>query len=275
MDVQIMEITPIIAQRIMNGNTDNFRKIDCNRVHLYANAMKNGLWQENGEPIQIYKDGTLANGQHRLSAIIESGVSLKFVVVLNVDKSVTTFDRGKNRTPCQIAKARGYDLTSQEIGAIGILYAGLGAKKYEDNSLFEFYGKLPGFDSVGDIMKKGSSHPITLKSGAIAAAYSAFVLGNIQTKQLETFAYIVNTGLPIKDENSLPPLCLRKTYQRYVKGSNGSLITRGEAIRRVHFETTYKALCDFANNRERQVTYSMDGSGDKIIESVRKTLKIA
>ena len=146
----ITDINPTMAKALIDLNTNNFRNIDSHRVKKYSRAMKLGFWEENGEPIQIYEDGTLANGQHRLHAIIDSGVTLKnIVIVQGIKRNVTTFDDGKTRTIAQKAKAKGYNLQVSEIGAIGLFMNSLdNAGKYEGNELMAFYEKLPDFDIV-------------------------------------------------------------------------------------------------------------------------------
>ena len=46
--------------------------------------MRNGLWELNGAAIVIDEFGNLIDGQHRLSAVVESGTTQQFVVVRNV-----------------------------------------------------------------------------------------------------------------------------------------------------------------------------------------------
>ncbi len=50
----------------------------------YANAMKSGEWKYNGESIKVCTDGSLLDGQHRLEACIESGVTFDTLLVTNL-----------------------------------------------------------------------------------------------------------------------------------------------------------------------------------------------
>ena len=89
-------ITPEIARQLLLRNRIEFqRKLKMRVVNSYAQDMKAGLWQKNGEPIHLDSDGRLVNGQHRLRAIIESGVSIELYVIHNVD--ATLFDSGYRR----------------------------------------------------------------------------------------------------------------------------------------------------------------------------------
>lgn len=77
---EVVLVTPEMAVKLLNGNEDN-RKLRPSVVREYAIYMQSGQWRENGETIAITKKGTLLNGQHRLHAVIASGVSVKMVFV--------------------------------------------------------------------------------------------------------------------------------------------------------------------------------------------------
>ena len=51
------------------------------KVAWYKEKMLRGLWEEKGGvPIEVFEDGELINGQHRLAAIKESGLCVKMRV---------------------------------------------------------------------------------------------------------------------------------------------------------------------------------------------------
>ena len=274
MNIKIVDMTPAMAAQILQMNTANFRRIDNARVNRYADVMRKGYWQENGEPIQIYEDGVLANGQHRLSAVVASGVTLKNVVVISgISRKVSLYDRGSNRSATQTARAMGVNLTSNEAGACGLMITGLkNLSKYDDGEMIYFHSKMKDFDIVAYAMRKGSNHPLCTKSGALAAAYCAYVLKKVTLNQIEEFAQIANSGLPKEGINSYPALCIRKTYQMGFVTKNGERAHNGYTARIAQFETMYKALCDFGKGVKRMKVYVPDGLGDAVIQTARKTL---
>jgi hypothetical protein len=98
LSLRIMVIDPEHAEHLLEKYTKN-RTIS--KVHMikYATDMMQGLWRFNAVPILISKDGEIMDGQHRLKAIIKSGVSQKIVVIWGVDKSAfMTIDQGKPRS---------------------------------------------------------------------------------------------------------------------------------------------------------------------------------
>lgn len=65
----------------------------------YADAMSRGEWEETGDPIRFNCDGTLIDGQHRLYAVIKSGVTLPMLVVRGLPRTAFhKIDGGKRRT---------------------------------------------------------------------------------------------------------------------------------------------------------------------------------
>ncbi len=104
---KIVEITPDMAAEMLEKNTMN-RKISQLNVIRYANDMASGAWKQNGETIKIAVDGTILDGQHRLWAIIEAGVSVPMLVVYNVQtEAITTIDSGVPRLFNHLLKIKG------------------------------------------------------------------------------------------------------------------------------------------------------------------------
>lgn len=95
---RVETITPMLAEEYLKHNSCN-RQLRKSMVHFYASQMKKGQWVLNGETITFDEKGTLVNGQHRLSAIIQSGCSIEMLVVRNVPTkgSFETSDSGFSR----------------------------------------------------------------------------------------------------------------------------------------------------------------------------------
>lgn len=274
LSVSVQKITPGYARQILDRNTENFRKIDWRKVNQYAREMQAGLWRDNGEGIQIYNDGTLANGQHRLHAIIKSGVTIRMVVVTGVDKSVKTFDRHMNRSSIQIARAMGYkNVTTQELGAIDILMFGLSdTGRYGTEEVIEFYSRIPMIDEITQISSKYSDHGILRKSACIAAMFCAVVNNAISVDDLTQFARITNSGIPVDGYVCNAPLCLRKTLQAGLKTKTGLPLGNGSNSRQPTFEVTYQAICDFVKGSKRISIYKQNGNGNGIVQVVQQKL---
>lgn len=98
MKVEKVSITPAMAEKMLEKNTHN-RSLDDARVRGYAGTMRQGEWLPYASMISIAPDGSIIDGQHRLWAIVESGLAQEFV--LAIEAAVETqdvIDTGRKRT---------------------------------------------------------------------------------------------------------------------------------------------------------------------------------
>lgn len=112
MDIEIITVTKKLAEKFLNENVQN-RPLKPGLVDKYARDMANNRWTECVDPIVFYDDGTLANGQHRCWAIIESGVPQKFIIARGVPVgSALNIDTGHMRGFVDNARITGSDVTT-------------------------------------------------------------------------------------------------------------------------------------------------------------------
>jgi len=120
--MSVEKISPEIAAEYLKVNVKNYRKLQRSVIKRYAEDMKAGRWELNGEPIVFDNNGMLKNGQHRLAAIIMSGVTVEIAVVRGVDESVTAYDLNSVRTTTQISAAKGVDVTKCVLAGVNLLF---------------------------------------------------------------------------------------------------------------------------------------------------------
>lgn len=99
-DTRIELITPFKAKAMLEKNTGN-RTISETVVLRLADAMSSGDFICTNNGIGIDETGNLIDGQHRLAAIIKSGVSIKMVVCTYEGKTTAKYipiDCGKKRS---------------------------------------------------------------------------------------------------------------------------------------------------------------------------------
>ncbi len=95
---EFVTVTPEMAAALLMKNPNN-RHIVSGGVKEWANALKRGEWKQNGEPIIVSDSGELNDGQHRLTAVVETGISMPTLVVFGVERdSRKTVDTGRKRT---------------------------------------------------------------------------------------------------------------------------------------------------------------------------------
>lgn len=97
MNYELKTITPETAKRMLGLNVGN-RAINKRHVDSLAREMQNGRWKINGDTICL-NGSKLIDGQHRLHAVVQSGVTIKSLVVEDLPSDVfDTKDVGKRRS---------------------------------------------------------------------------------------------------------------------------------------------------------------------------------
>lgn len=98
LDPQVVTVTPETARRWLEHNTRN-RRVDQTNVDMFVRLIRNGRWALTNDAIAFADDGTLLNGQHRLTAIVEAGSSCQVLVIrgMPADDQVH-MDTGKKRS---------------------------------------------------------------------------------------------------------------------------------------------------------------------------------
>ena len=100
-------VTPGKAKTLLNANRSN-RTLRSGIVEKYANDMRAGAWTECIAPIVFYDDGDIADGQHRLWAVVESETTQRFLAVKGLDrKSGLNIDTGLARSLVDNARISG------------------------------------------------------------------------------------------------------------------------------------------------------------------------
>ena len=147
-------ITPKMAKKMLEKNNIN-RDIIPARVAAYAEDMKKGDFIYTGEAICLAKDGTLLNGQHRLSAIVLSGVPAYIAISEDVDKdAINMIDTGAPRKASDVLKihnipnsqmvatlCRRILIKFEKKSKLSTIDKTTGALKVTNNEILKFYNK--------------------------------------------------------------------------------------------------------------------------------------
>ncbi len=146
-------ITPKLAEEILAKNTNN-RPINNAKVAEYTKAMREGEWMQNGDTICLSTE-RLIDGQHRLHAIIRSGVPIECIIVDDLDPEVIrTKGIGKKWNGADILAFKGYKqckATAAALQQVDLYLTGRVGKHvtYSNNQIVELAEKHPGIrDSV-------------------------------------------------------------------------------------------------------------------------------
>jgi hypothetical protein len=100
-------VTPEIAKTFLNTLLPGQRRVRKSAVTRYAEDMSAGRWLLTPSPIAIGENGHLLDGQHRLWAVVESGVSVPMFVCYGVPNSAFgALDIGVTRSASDLTGGR-------------------------------------------------------------------------------------------------------------------------------------------------------------------------
>ena len=229
-EVRFETITPQLAKDLLSGNLHN-RSVSKNRVHYYAEIMKRGEWDgRNGESIKITRDGEITDGQHRLLAVIESGIPTEMMVVYNVSlQSQETIDQGRPRSLTDIFTLRGYK-NAKYLSSISKALV-----RWEKNSpqdAFRFgimganmptNGECLAFvsihnDQLQEAISKGRIVGTAIKQSITVFGILYYKLAEIEPDEADSFFSHLATGEGLTDKD--PIFMLRKVMLKIALNPN-------------------------------------------------------
>lgn len=94
---EVVFVTPSLASVWLKSNVRN-RPLSRRHVDTIKQVLLRNEYRLNGEAITFSESGALLNGQHRLTACVETGVAFETLVVTGVDDDAfATIDGGRKR----------------------------------------------------------------------------------------------------------------------------------------------------------------------------------
>lgn len=186
MKVTVEVITPQLAAEMLNGNTRN-RKLRQSVVDRYAAEMKAGRWLETHQGIAINCDGTLLDGQHRLAAIAQSGISQKMVVTRGVPSAsqIAMDDHAKRSPSDSISLDRGVAVTAMTVA----IARGVGRSSTGGNTAISTQQVAAIIDAISEPLAFIAPFLVTKQRGVTSSSvWSAIVLAWFYVKDLDRLA---------------------------------------------------------------------------------------
>lgn len=163
--VSVVDITPEIAREWLERNTGN-RPASPKHVEKLEAAIKDGRWKMTGDPIRFSKTGKLLDGQHRLQAILNSGMTVTCVVMTDLDDEIfDVLDSGKNRQKSDILFIE-LDLP---VETCKVLASSVGWMLDYERGAYGFHGKA----DKSEVLDFVQANPDTIKSAEYAQAMPA------------------------------------------------------------------------------------------------------
>lgn len=132
-------VTPEIAREwLKEFNTEN-RNIQKAALNKYIRDIENGSWEDIGDPVRFDTNGLMIDGQHRLLAIIHTGVAMWLLVVRGIKPSArAVIDSGARRSSANALQIEGFKNSSATSAATSALSA-------FEKGMFKHAGSRPDY----------------------------------------------------------------------------------------------------------------------------------
>lgn len=124
--IKPMLVTPKYAEELLKMNTNN-RKVRQAKIDSLAESMKKGEWELSNDAIVISEGNVLLNGQHRLLAVIKSGVPCNFIIYTGApDSAFGIMDTPALRSLADVVQHKGeanHTNTAATVNKLALLLA--------------------------------------------------------------------------------------------------------------------------------------------------------
>lgn len=242
-------ITPDLAREYLKQNKVNRRLSDVT-VRNYARDMRTGNWCLNGESIVFYEDGTLKDGQHRLTACVKAGVPFETYVIRGIPKASFIHDRGRLRSQVNILDMRGMNSSIANTGivaAINFLFLESGIGHITDDTVCGFTNdNAELLFNTANITAKGSGSRSIFRKGCFVAATIVARYAGVSDETLSDFWMVANTGFYDGKEKSAGVVLKNFVNNGYNATTTG---------KKRAFAVATNAIRDFASRNPRTRIY--------------------
>jgi hypothetical protein len=177
---EVIELTPVIAELLLARNPSN-RTMSETKLSEYARDIGNGSWELNGEPIIISEDGLLNDGQHRCTATVRSGRSIRTVITFGVRReSRVTVDQGSARTAGDYLAMDGIESSREAAAVAGMIwqYETIGKVSRESDlrpTKAQVRECFFSHEGINDSIRAATHHGVTLVGGKSTLGFCHFV----------------------------------------------------------------------------------------------------
>jgi hypothetical protein len=239
-----IDVTPELAFQWLEGNTHN-RPISQAKVDHFVRLMRAGLWQLSSQGIAFDTSGLLIDGQHRLWAVIEAGVTVRMHVSFNASpKTRWVLDTSPGRSNQDVLNLTGEvgHVNSWHLSTLRSMLAGVSCRTkrlapIEEAELFSRHREAIDFT----LEHLGASAPRGVAS-AQARAVIARAYYSANRARLAHFADVLSSGVPA-DESDYGIITLRD----FLLGVAGD--GRGKPVLRIRYAKTEWALDAFLDGK--------------------------
>lgn len=212
--IPVVYVTPEMAKEWLDTRYKDERTLREGKLKAMVRDMMTGHWLFAGDPIRFNEsNGKLMDGQHRLSAIVVSGVGQEFPILNLPEETRATFDTGSARTLGDLLQLGGHvhgrivaaitrrlviHFTSDQIGSGGrFVPSRLECVDFIEKNKDELYLAV-------NVAMKVVRNRLPMAPSAVGAAY--FLCGQKDREQAEYFFDHLATGIGLEENSPITAL---------------------------------------------------------------------
>jgi hypothetical protein len=254
MNTKIMTVTPKLAAEWLKSNHSNRPR---NRRYVYevCRALENGTFQTTHQGIAFDDQGRLRDGQHRLTAIVETGIAVKMLVTTGLtEEQLLVIDDGRRRTFFDVLSMTG-NASSRFCGSVAkeMMIGGYHLRergkpkipsRQEQFEFFTIHAEAAAF--AEKLFNKASSgFQLAFLAAVIARAYYT-----VDHKRLEHFSKVLVDGFYETGDEVI--IRLRNQIQQIRRESRRTNSTNRDEI----YAKTQRALWNWIRGENPESLYS-------------------
>jgi hypothetical protein len=263
--IQLTTITPEDAARWLKCNHNN-RPVRRAHIKFLASEIANGNWQVNGQGIVISDNEEVLDGQHRLMAVIEAGISIKTLVIYGIDKAAfKTIDTGAVRTGSDALSLWYPDIQQGITKAVGAAVSwctrmdmgfGNNKSKTSNTETLAYVAAHPSMWRCAEVLAglPRDARPISLGMGT--AAYEMFQRKDVDQADRFMHAFFTGEHLPLTSPEYILRALLQKDSQRlssYPSDIKMKMVVKAWNLRRRGREDTTRQAVALGPNDPDQI----------------------
>lgn len=241
----IRDIGPADAEKMLQVNASNQRKLIKASVERYAKDMANGTWLLTHQGVAFNKQGFLHDGQNRLTAVCESGAIVPMMIFFGAgdNPEMGVIDGINPRKLTDAAHVFGMQATKDTAAVISHLVRYATGKKNNATSptRTQMVSLIAKYGDKADTVSSWFAGPKAkgTNRAPIKAAVLAAMLSGHDSDKLERFAHVVTDKIATTEIYDTAGRCLRQFIQNNIKGGASGGAAAGDIFLRSCNAITY------------------------------------
>lgn len=262
MIIETVDLTPEDAAKLLTiSQAFQQRKLRQANINRITHAILSGQWKLTHQPIALNRDGIVIDGQHRLTAIVAAGQTVRVLLARDVsDDTFEVIDTGAQRSPYDVLTLAGVPNAAKMAAACRYLLT------YEDvvGTPDSFQSHRQKYTSADILNLAQSTRGHQLNDSLNAATGVVWMLGRAGFATWMGAVVQLMRESPVddvlclefierlRDGANLKPGSPILTLRRYLTGDGGLIKANGGHRAQMGMGSTIKAFNTYLEGSERQ-----------------------